>query len=31
MGSGFKAAEMSGSEYIDRWNNDGSTKTNRAS
>ena len=28
MGSGFKAAEMSGSEYIDRWNSDGSTKTN---
>ena len=28
MGAGFKAAEMKGSEYIDRWNNDGSTQTN---
>ena len=28
MGAGFAAAQMKGSEYIDRWNNDGSTKTN---
>ena len=30
MGAGFKAAEMKGSEYIDRWNNSDSelTKTN---
>lgn len=28
MGIGFKAAEMSGSEYIDRWNADGTTLTN---
>ena len=28
MGVGFAAASMKGSEYIDRWNADGSTKTN---
>jgi chorismate synthase len=28
MGVGFAAAAMKGSEYIDRWNADGSTKTN---
>ena len=28
MGCGFQAATMKGSEYIDRWNGDGSTKTN---
>lgn len=28
MGAGFAAAKMKGSEYIDRWNSDGSTKTN---
>ena len=28
MGVGFAAARMKGSEYIDRWNSDGSTKTN---
>ena len=28
MGAGFAAAKMRGSEYIDRWNSDGSTKTN---
>ncbi len=28
MGSGFAAAEMKGSEYIDRWNADGTTQTN---
>ena len=28
MGAGFAAAQMKGSEYIDRWNADGSTKTN---
>lgn len=28
MGSGFAAARMKGSEYIDRWNSDGTTKTN---
>ena len=28
MGAGFAAARMKGSEYIDRWNSDGSTKTN---
>ena len=28
MGSGFAAAGMYGSEFIDRWNSDGSTQTN---
>lgn len=28
MGAGFAAAEMYGSEFVDRWNTDGSTKTN---
>ncbi len=28
MGAGFAAAQMKGSEYIDQWNADGSTKTN---
>lgn len=28
MGAGFSAAQMKGSEYIDRWNADGSTQTN---
>lgn len=28
MGCGFAAARMKGSEYIDRWNSDGTTKTN---
>lgn len=28
MGAGFAAAEMKGSEYIDRWNADGTTQTN---
>ena len=28
MGAGFHAAEMRGSEYIDRWNSDGTTQTN---
>lgn len=28
MGSGFAAATMKGSEYIDRWNADGTTQTN---
>lgn len=28
MGAGFAAAQMKGSEYIDRWNADGTTKTN---
>lgn len=28
MGTGFAAAGMKGSEYIDRWNDDGSTVTN---
>lgn len=28
MGAGFAAAKMKGSEYIDRWNSDGTTKTN---
>ena len=28
MGAGFAAANMRGSEYIDRWNSDGSTQTN---
>ena len=28
MGAGFAATQMKGSEYIDRWNNDGSTRTN---
>lgn len=28
MGDGFAAAKMKGSEYIDRWNADGSTQTN---
>ena len=28
MGAGFAAAQMSGSEFVDRWNGDGSTRTN---
>ena len=28
MGAGFATARMRGSEYIDRWNSDGTTKTN---
>lgn len=28
MGAGFAAAEMKGSEYVDRWNADGTTQTN---
>ena len=28
MGAGFAAARMYGSEYIDQWNSDGTTKTN---
>ena len=28
MGVGFAAAEMKGSEYVDRWNADGTTQTN---
>lgn len=28
MGAGFAAASMKGSEYIDRWNSDGTTKSN---
>ena len=28
MGAGFAAAQMTGSEYIDRWNTGGNTKTN---
>lgn len=28
MGAGFAAANLRGSEYIDRWNSDGSTQTN---
>ena len=28
MGAGLAASKMRGSEYIDRWNSDGSTKTN---
>lgn len=28
MGAGFSTAQMTGSEYIDRWNPDGSTRTN---
>ena len=28
MGAGFAAAQMKGSEYMDRWNEDGSTRTN---
>lgn len=28
MGAGFAAAAMTGSEYIDRWNPDGTTRTN---
>ena len=28
MGAGFAAAQMTGSEYIDRWNIDGTTQTN---
>ncbi len=28
MGAGFAAAMMTGSEYIDRWNADGTTRTN---
>ena len=28
MGAGFAAAQMSGSVFVDRWNGDGSTRTN---
>ena len=28
MGAGFAAAQMAGSEFVDRWNGDGSTRTN---
>jgi len=28
MGAGFAAAEMKGSEYVDRWNADGTTQSN---